>query len=167
MYLYPARGGGYILAMVFSPPPLHEGHPDGAHLREFVDGFEPEVDGLGEEGGELLVVEDLEGAARGDFAYGGGVEAVVVVAVAGLHEDSRVTEAFSVDFAADIVEVDALADVSTGVLNGRVSVDVGKLTKTESVVVLVGGVSEPVNDDRMIVGVVDFAHSAVEFIVGD
>ena len=45
------------------------------------------VDGLGEQGGKLLVVEDLEAAARGDLADRGWVKAVVVVAVPGLDED--------------------------------------------------------------------------------
>ena len=60
--------------MVLGAPTLHEGHPDGAHLGELVDRLEPVVDGLGEEGGELLVVEDLEAAAGGDLAHGGRVE---------------------------------------------------------------------------------------------
>jgi len=167
MNLNPAWGGGDILPVILSPPPLHEGHPDGAHLGEFVHSLEPMVDGLGEESGELLVVEDLEGAARGDLADGGGVEAMVIVAVAGLHEDGRVTEAFSVDFAADIVEVDALADVTAGVLDGRVSVDVGELTKTEPVVVLIGWVGEAVYDNGLCLGVIDLSDSAVELVVSN
>ena len=43
--------------------------PDGAHLGQLVDGLEPVVDGLREKGGKLLVVEDLETAARRDFAH--------------------------------------------------------------------------------------------------
>jgi len=167
MYLDPAGSGGHILAMILGSPSLHEGHSDGAHLREFVDGFEAEVDGLGEERGELLVVEDLEAAARRDLADGGGVEAVVVVAVARLDEDGGVTEALGIDFSTDIVEVDALADVSAGVLDGRVPVDVGELPEAEPVVVLVGGVGEPVDDDRLGLGVVDLADPGVELVVGD
>lgn len=147
MDLNPAGGGGHVLAMVFGSPALHERHANGAHLGEFVDGFESEVDGLGEEGGKLLVVEDLEAASGGDLADGGGVETVVVVAVAGLDEDGGVAEALGVDFAADVVEVDAFADVAAGVLDGGVSVDVGELAQAESVVVLVGRVGEPVYDD--------------------
>lgn len=45
------------------------------------------VDTLREELSELLVVEDLEGAAWRDLAHCGGMEAVVVVAVARLHKD--------------------------------------------------------------------------------
>ena len=43
--------------------------PDGTHLGQLVDGLEPVVDGLREKGGKLLVVEDLETAARRDFAH--------------------------------------------------------------------------------------------------
>ena len=73
--------------MVLRAPSLDKRHPDGAHLGQLVHGLEPVVDGLGEQGGKLLVVEDLEAAARGDLADRGWVKAVVVVAVPGLDED--------------------------------------------------------------------------------
>lgn len=38
---------------------LDKAHANGAHLGELVDGFEAVVDGLSEQLGELLVVEDL------------------------------------------------------------------------------------------------------------
>ena len=60
--------------MVLRAPALDEGHPDGAHLGQLVHCLEPVVDGLGEECGELLVVEDLEAAAGGDLADSGRVE---------------------------------------------------------------------------------------------
>ena len=65
------------------------------------------VDRLGQQLGELLVVEDLEAAAAGDLAHGGGVEPVVVVAVAALDEDAGVAEALCVHLAADVVQVHA------------------------------------------------------------
>lgn len=167
MHLDPTRGGGHVLAMIFSAPTLHEGHPDRAHLRQLVHGLEPEVDGLGEEGGELLVVEDLEAAAGRDFTDCGGVKPVVVVAVSRLHEDGRVAEALRVHLPTHVVEVDALADVSARVLDGGVAVDVGELAEAESVVVLVGGVREAVDDDGVVVGVVDLAHPGVQLVVGD
>ena len=105
--LDPARGGGHVLPVVLGAPPFHEAHPDGAHLGELVDHLEAVVDVLGEEGGELLVVEDLEGAARRDLADGGRVEAVPVVAVAALHEDAAVAEALGVDLTTHVVQVDA------------------------------------------------------------
>lgn len=84
---------------------LDKAHADSAHLGELVDGLEAVVDGLGEQLGELLVVEDLEAAAARDLAHGGGVEAVVVVAVAALHEDAAVAQALCVHFASDVVQV--------------------------------------------------------------
>ena len=69
---------------------LDEAHPDGAHLGELVHRLETVVDGLGQQLGKLLVVEDLEATAAGDLAHGGGVEAVVVVAVATLDKDAGV-----------------------------------------------------------------------------
>jgi len=79
--LDPARGRSHILSVILCPPPLHKTHPDGAHLGQFVHGLEAVVDGLREEGGKLLVVEDLETAAWRDLADGGRVKPVVVVAV--------------------------------------------------------------------------------------
>ena len=69
------------LSVVLGAPSLHEGHSDGAHLGQLVHCLEPVVDGLGEQGGELLVVEDLEAAARRDLADRGGMKAVMVIAV--------------------------------------------------------------------------------------
>ena len=89
--LDPAGGRSHILSVIFCTPTLHEAHPaeniyagkyffpfflvnivaipDGTHLGQLVDGLEPVVDGLREKGGKLLVVEDLETAARRDFAH--------------------------------------------------------------------------------------------------
>ena len=43
MKLDPARRAGDGLPPVLRPPPLHEGHPDGAHPGEGVDRLEPVV----------------------------------------------------------------------------------------------------------------------------
>ena len=122
--LYPTRCGGDVLAMVLRTPTFDEGHSDGAHLGQLVHRFEAVIDALGEKSGEFLIVEDLETAAGRYLTDSGGVEPVVVVAVATLNEDCRVAETLGVHLAADVVEVDALADVTAGVLDGRVSVDV-------------------------------------------
>lgn len=86
---------------------LDETHADGAHLGELVHGLEAVVDRLGEQLGELLVVEDLEAAAARDLAHGGGMEAVVVVAVAALHEDAAVAQALGVHLASYVIQVHA------------------------------------------------------------
>mgnify|MGYP006975903191 FL=1 len=78
------------LSVVLSTPALDEGHPDGAHLGQLVHCLEPVGDGLGEQGGELLVVEDLQAAAGRDLADCGWVKAVMVITVPRLDEDGRV-----------------------------------------------------------------------------
>jgi len=57
--------------------------------------------------------------------------------------------------------------VPSCVLDCRVAVHVGQLSQAEPVVVLVAGVGEPVNDHRVVVGVVHLSNSAIEFIVGN
>lgn len=84
---------------------LHEAHADGAHLGELIDDLEAVVDGLGEQLGKQLVVEDLEAAAARDLAHGGGVEAVLEVTVAALDEDAAVAQALGVHLAAHVVQV--------------------------------------------------------------
>lgn len=160
MHFYPAGGAGYILSMVLGTPALHKAHTDGAHLGELVDGLEAVVDGLSQQLGELLVVEDLQAAATGDLTDGGGVEAMMVVAVSALYENAGVAEALGVDLSADIVEVHAFADVPAGVLDGGVAVDVGEQAQAEAVLV-VGGVSEAVHEHAGGGGVVGFAHAVV------
>lgn len=63
------------------------------------------VNRLGEELGEELVVEDLEAAAAGDLADGGGVEAMLEVAVTALDKYAAVAKALCVDLTAHIVQV--------------------------------------------------------------
>lgn len=64
------------------------------------------VDGLRQQLGKLLVVEDLQAAAAGDLTHGRGVKAVVVVTVTALDEDAAVAQTLGVHFPADVVEVD-------------------------------------------------------------
>ena len=132
VYLNPAGSGGDVLSVILRPPPLHKGHPDGAHLGQLVDSFEAVVDGLCEKGGELLIIENFQAAAGGDLADSSGVEAVVVVTVPGLDKNSGVTETLGVHLSPHVVQVDPLAYVSPGVLNCGVSVDIGQLSQTES-----------------------------------
>ena len=56
--------------------------------------------------GELLVVENLEGAAGRDFADCCRMKSVVVVAVAGLDENGRIREAFGVHLSANVIQMD-------------------------------------------------------------
>ena len=90
VHLDPARGGEDVLPPVLHPPALDEGHADGAHPGEGVHRLEALVDPLSKQGGKLLVVEDLEVAARGDLADGGRVPPILLVAVRRLHENGGV-----------------------------------------------------------------------------
>lgn len=115
---------------------------------------------------ELLVIENLERASWRNFAHRARMEAVMVVAVARLNEDGRIRQAFSVNLAADVVQMDTLADVSPRVLYRRVAVHVGQLTETKPVGV-VARVCKTVHDDRVRLTVEHLADSAVELVVGD
>lgn len=86
---------------------LNKTHSDGAHLSQLVDHLKAVVDRLGEQLGKQLVVEYLQAAPTGDFADGGGVKAVLVVAVPTLHENAAVTQAFRIHLSAHIVEMHA------------------------------------------------------------
>jgi hypothetical protein len=90
VHLDPTGRARDVLSMVLRPPALNEAHPDGAHLRQFVNRFESVVDALGQQLGELRVVEDSQRAPGWYFADRRGVEAVMVVAVAGLYKNCRV-----------------------------------------------------------------------------
>ena len=78
------------LSVVFSSPTLDKGHPDGAHFGQFIHSFKPMVNRLSEQGGKLLIVEYFQTAAGWYLANCGGMEAMVIVAVAGLNKDGAV-----------------------------------------------------------------------------
>lgn len=63
------------------------------------------VDGLGEKLSKQLVVKDFEAAAAGDLADGGGVEAMLEIAVTALHEDAAVTQTLCVHLPTHIVQM--------------------------------------------------------------
>ena len=61
--------------------------------------------------------------------------------------------------------MNSLPNVTPRVLDRRVAVHVGQLAETEPLVVLVAGVGEPVDDHRLVVGMVHLAHPAVQLVV--
>lgn len=93
------------------------------------------------------------------------MEAVVVVAVARLHEYRRVGEAFRVHLAVHVIEVHPFADVPSRVLYRRVAVHVAQLPETEAVAV-VARVRESVYYHRRRVAVEHLADTAVQLVVG-
>ena len=151
--------------MVLRAPSLDKRHPDGAHLGQLVHGLEPVVDGLGEQGGKLLVVEDLEVAARGDLADGGRVPAVLLIAVGRLDKDGRVREAFREHFSTDVEEPHTLADVLPRLLHNSVSVDVGEDAKAEPFAT--AGVGETVDSDVVLGRVEVLPHASIHLVIGD
>ena len=58
-----------------------------------------------------LVIEDLEIATGWNFADGGGMPAVALIAVGRLDEDGRLGETFGEDLATDVVQTDAASNV--------------------------------------------------------
>ena len=107
MHLDPTWRAGHILSVVLGAPALDETHANRAHLGQLVDRLEAVVNGLAQQLGELLVVEDFQTAAGRNLAHGRGVEVVVVVAVATLHENAAVAQALGVNFATHVVKMNA------------------------------------------------------------
>lgn len=105
MDFYPTWRAGDVLTVILGPPSLHEAHPYSTHLGEIEHSSVSVVNALRQQLGELLVVEDLERAVGWDLADCGVVEAVVMVAVARLHEDSRIREALGINLATNVVKM--------------------------------------------------------------
>jgi len=64
------------------------------------------VDGLGQQLCKLLVVENLQAAATGNLTHSRGMEAVVVVTVTTLDEDTAITQTFCIHLPAYIIQMD-------------------------------------------------------------
>lgn len=64
------------------------------------------IDWLGKQLGKELVVEDLEAAATGDLTDSGWVETMLIVTIAALHENTAVTDTFSIHFSTNIIKMD-------------------------------------------------------------
>lgn len=122
--LDPAGCAGHILTVVLCSPALHKAHTDGTHLGELIDSLEAVVDGLGQKLGKLLVVENLQAAFAGDLTHGRRMEAMVIITITALDEDTAVAQTFCVHLPAHVIEMDTFPDVPPGVLNSGVAVDV-------------------------------------------
>ena len=55
--------------------------------------------------------------------------------------------------------------MSSCILNGGIPINIGQLTQAESVVVLIWGVGETINDDGVSVSVVNLSHPTVQLVV--
>lgn len=120
----PTRRRRDRLAAVLGAPAFHEAHSDRAHPRELVNSLKALVDRLREQGGEFLIVEYLQIATWGDFADSSRMPAIALVAIWGLNENGRIAQAFGKDFAADVIEPDSLADVTSRLFNDWIAVNV-------------------------------------------
>lgn len=91
--------------ILYKPLYLDKTHPDGAHLGEFIHHLKAVIYRLRQQLGKQLVVEDLEAASTRDLADGGGVEAVLVVTVPTLNENTAVAQTLCVHLASDVIQV--------------------------------------------------------------
>ena len=165
MDLHPAGSAGDILAMVLGAPALHKAKPNSAHLGQFIGGLEATRHRLREELVELLVVEYLEATAWWHLADCGRVEAVGVVAVDTLDEDAAVRHALSKTLSTDVIQEHAFPDVSSGVLNGGVTVHVGEEAEGEAV--CTGAwLGVAVDDDLRVGRMEHLPHPVVQLVVG-
>lgn len=64
------------------------------------------VDGLGQQLSKLLVVENLQAAAAGNLAHSRGMEAMVVVTVTTLDEDTAVAQTFCIHLPTNVIQMD-------------------------------------------------------------
>lgn len=67
---------------------------------------------LSQQLGELLVVENLQAAAAGNLAHSCGMEAVVVITVTTLDEDTAVTQTFGIHLPTNIIQMDTCEEVA-------------------------------------------------------
>lgn len=124
--LDPTGRGSDGLATIFRAPAFDETHPNRAHPRQLVNRFKPLTDALRQQRRKFLVIEDLEIATGWNFADGGGMPAVALIAVGRLDEDGRLGKTFGENLAADVVETDAASNVPPRHLYRARPVDVGK-----------------------------------------
>jgi len=165
MQFDPAGRRGDRLASVLGTPALDERHADGAHARQLVDGLESLRHGLRQQGGELLVIEDLQIAAGRYLTDGGRMPAVSLVAIRALYKDGRVAQAFGEHLAANIVQPHALANVTARLLDDLVAIHIGQQAEAEAL--RIGRIGEAVHRDRGLRGVKGFADARVQLVVGD
>lgn len=164
VYLNPARGTSDILPMVFGSPALHKAHAYGAHFGEFIDGLETMVHRLCQQLSKFLVVENFQAAPTGNLADGSGMKSMVVIAVPTLHEDAAVTQAFGIHLSSNVIKVNSFSDMSPGVFNSRIPVNIGEQPKAEAVLV-VGRIGETVHQHTCGGCMERFTHTVVELIV--
>lgn len=84
---------------------LYKTHTESAHLGKLIHCLKAVVHWLSQKLSKLLIVENLQTAATGDFADRGGMEPVMVVAVPTLHKNTAVAKTFCIHFPTNIIEM--------------------------------------------------------------
>jgi hypothetical protein len=120
------------LPPVLGAPPFDKTHADRAHASELVDGFESLTHALRQQFGEFLILEYLQIAAGRNFAHRRRMPAVTLVAIGRLDEYRRIRQTLGEYFAADVIQSHAFANVTSRLLNHRVSIHVRQQAQTET-----------------------------------
>lgn len=98
-----------------------------------------------------------------NFADSRRMPSVSLVAIRTLHKDTRVGEALGKHLAADVVEPDALANVSSRLLHHRVAIDIWKQPKAEALGI--ARIRETVHRYTRLRGVKSLTDSSVQLVV--
>lgn len=85
---------------------LNKAHTDGAHLGKLINSLKAVVNRLGQQFSKFLVVENLQATGTGNFTHSCGMEAVVVVTVTTLDEDTAVTQTFCIHLTTNVIQMD-------------------------------------------------------------
>lgn len=71
---------------------------------------------------------------------------IALIAVRALNENARIAQTLGKHFAADVVQTDALANVTARLLDHLVAIDIGQQPQTEAL--RIGRIGETVHGDR-------------------
>jgi hypothetical protein len=74
------------------------------------------------------------------------MKAMMVITVSGLYKDGRVGQALGIDFTANIIQMHTLANVSSRILNGTISVNITQLAQTKAIRI-VARICESIDND--------------------
>ena len=166
VHLNPARCARDILTMILCTPALHKAHANGTHFGELKDSLKSLVDTLGKKLSKILIVEDFERAAGRNLTHSGWMEVMGVVAVTTLDKYGAITEALSKHLTTNVEEMHSFSNVTTNILNGRVTVHIGQKSKAESICIHTR-ICVPIHHDMGACGMECFPYPLVQFIVGD
>jgi hypothetical protein len=92
------------------------------------------------------------------------MKSVMIVAVPTLHKDATVTEAFGIYLPSNVIKMNSFSNMSPGVFDSGIPVNVGKQPKAETVLI-VGRVSETIHQHACGGGMECLTHAIVELIV--